>query len=1429
MIDTQKAQALYNGIANDYDLGDFDTFVTKLEDVNKRKALYDAVSKEYDVGETFEDFDAKLYVPQETIVSPEKKPVTVSPLAGFNDIISSTYYGTARFFEGLDNLAWYAGKIMKDPRAEQNITDATGRKVKPFGPFGAIAEDQRRWGRLFAKKGLPSDAGKAYSLMKSVYSGLGSAAMDISFITAFGLPQYLALTKTGEAAGMGEEGKQLAKAAGEGLAEGALMHGIFKGLGAFKPGTRVSASSMLFSGQQMIHELQKPPEERDWEAVFASGVVGGALAGLDASKGRSFKEIARDALGQTKFKKGVKQVKEAAKIVEEDRMVAAADLELSRAMANEALSTVEKTAAAEQVRQQFREMNYTKYAFDKARAEELNRALDIAIQENPVYRRARDLPDPEYVGPSAKGYAALKEDLAVRETWPFRGKVRKPEPVDPRDPNVLMERDLGPAKVHRERMDEAVYERARKAGLVEVPETKPIITDPRAVKEPRRPRSKQVPGDKQAALYDVKASNGLPYERLVIKHGKGPVDALIDEGALTVRRRGGKVTVFAAPEAKVKNLLAEDIIDIKPIITNLSNALGHTVRGSIEAAGGRRVGVLPYSEYNYQQARPHFQKAWEAYKAAGQSFARFVEEMATKYGEQVLPYLRQLEKENGNPVTKSTPYGKVTAPRGETLTISNVPKTHALPLDSYKVARKVTLARNKKAARLRAKYGDDIPTDKLKKLKAMEVKWDDMHPAHRAAMKEKVDRMQQGVEPVTPEYRAIMERLARNRIDDSYMSGETKPDDIVIQRTNPETGLKRPPVTARDLDALRELSQKDIPKSFTGWNFTSMIHLFNRMGKNIKEMFLHPHSEADHKKVQLVRAVRTQETAEIKKYKASGELTKGWQRRVGAYGVATRNEHGRAVLEQYGVKVPTWEELSTGEKAMYEFYRNKFDQLLPLINKARTAAGEAPIPKSADYVPFIRMIAEWEAQGGNPLSKPISVDYNPYAQKSITPFPFEKQLTESDINIQTDIQYGFQRYLDIASEHIFRSPVIAKQRELLKRLEDTRGNKVLDLREDAPNAFNEITEYVDFMSGKRKPPTFSREFEKALYKLNANIGMAVMSFNLRSTVIQPSAYGGTIHKVGLESALHGITALKSKESIKDIIRKSRVLDSRFYDVFISDLSETLSSKISNRRDVVAKTGLSLLTGLDMLTAVATWESGYYFAKNKRGISETAALRFADDLVLETQASASRSQRAKIQRSAVGKALTLFGTFNINQFSYVRSEVIGLGKPEMTPQERAYSIVRWAMITGLTNAAFQAVGIRPPFPSPLGSAIDELREGESALTAAGAAVGEFAEYVPVLGGTRYSEGLFGASGQTVSETMQLMISGKGGIPKAVQVTGKWVGIPGTQQLYKTYWMAKSGEPVVKSSLAPKAKKATKRKSSTRKSKSKRRGSPNRTTR
>lgn len=65
----EKLKALYEAVSQDYNVGTYEEFSTKLQDPAKQKAFYDGVGKDYELG-TFDEFSAKLAPPASVEAEP---------------------------------------------------------------------------------------------------------------------------------------------------------------------------------------------------------------------------------------------------------------------------------------------------------------------------------------------------------------------------------------------------------------------------------------------------------------------------------------------------------------------------------------------------------------------------------------------------------------------------------------------------------------------------------------------------------------------------------------------------------------------------------------------------------------------------------------------------------------------------------------------------------------------------------------------------------------------------------------------------------------------------------------------------------------------------------------------------------------------------------------------------------------------------------------------------------------------------------------------------------------------------------------------------------------------------------------------------------------------------------------------------------------
>jgi hypothetical protein len=212
--------------------------------------------------------------------------------------------------------------------------------------------------------------------------------------------------------------------------------------------------------------------------------------------------------------------------------------------------------------------------------------------------------------------------------------------------------------------------------------------------------------------------------------------------------------------------------------------------------------------------------------------------------------------------------------------------------------------------------------------------------------------------------------------------------------------------------------------------------------------------------------------------------------------------------------------------------------------------------------------------------------------------------------------------------------------------------------------------------------------------------------------------------------------------------------------------------------------------LDMEAAVISW-NGAYRLGIERGFNHKKAVNFADDVVTRTQGSALPGDLAPIQRSALGKTLTLFQTFVINNWGFLTRDVLGLGNVSITNDVALKKVMTYVAAVTAFNMLYEQAGVSSPFPTPINDAIRSVSEGDPmALTVEKVAFG-LIEPLPIIGSARYGKG---PGGPTVEALADAVKSLRGApmskpIPEAL---GVFTGIPGVSQAGKMMRAEKRGE-------------------------------------
>lgn len=504
-----------------------------------------------------------------------------------------------------------------------------------------------------------------------------------------------------------------------------------------------------------------------------------------------------------------------------------------------------------------------------------------------------------------------------------------------------------------------------------------------------------------------------------------------------------------------------------------------------------------------------------------------------------------------------------------------------------------------------------------------------------------------------------------------------------------------------------------------------------------------------------------------------------------AYG---QQKGGEAILKQNGIdKAP---ELTAEEMGLYETTRSYFEKMFVDLNNARRISGKEPFRKIENYFTFFRNL-EGELQKGKTV---LDVDPSAlYKTPNSTPFRFaKKRIIDEYGPVDFDAFGAFRIYTRSAQKHIHLTPALSKVEQLL----DGKYTDGFSFAEANPQAYNNIKAWAQFVAGENQQLVPSvPQIDSILRKLNGNISFAVLSYNPRSIGIQPTAIVNTATEIGSSWTMRGAFSLFKKEFRDMPFRESAVLRGRAgsagWDVSARDALLGRTSTVGKVQAAVGNFGISPLSKLDIGTALASWNGAYLKAKELYGFAHKEAVVFADDVVERTQASAARHAISPIQRNALGKTLTAFQTFVINNWGYLTRDVFGLGNPKISNKEVFRKVMTYTIGAQVVNAVFEdGFGMRSPYPAPVREALKRMdADGSLANIALGVAK-EFGEEVPLVGGAvRYGSSPFGATPQTVQDIFDTRRSTR----KKVETLGKLLGVPGTTTMSKGYqWLTQESD-------------------------------------
>lgn len=606
-----------------------------------------------------------------------------------------------------------------------------------------------------------------------------------------------------------------------------------------------------------------------------------------------------------------------------------------------------------------------------------------------------------------------------------------------------------------------------------------------------------------------------------------------------------------------------------------------------------------------------------------------------------------------------------------------------------------------------------------------------------------------------------------------------KKGNVIKQRTwkSAKTGerLTGPPVWELEEKIVKGLPE--LPnKPMGGWT-ENPIRTFEALGESAKELFYRPIKEAEHRVT-----IERQATHKWIKETFKGVPGKS-RRRIGAFAMA-QQKRGKSILESMGVKeIP---KLTKDEARVYNTLRKGFETYYQRLNEARKLSGKESFPKVENYFTFFRDLSLLEKMGFNPITTKSTMIQAQFQHLKTTPFRFAKARAKwGAMPVELDAMEIYRNYSEPAIRHIHMSPSIAKGREMLLTFGSKKTNTRWILKEEKPRTARFLTEWLDFQAGQRPVTNIPPIIEKAAMKLNQNIAFSLLSYNVRSALIQPSAFRNSIVEIGPKYLSRGIASLLDPKQRTFAMKESNVLLSRAYDVSATDAMQgIIKGNIGKAKRLAGSIGMKPLQYLDLETAKATWTGAYHKAREVLNYSHKKAVNYADDLVTKTQASAMPSDIAPIQRTALGKTVSSLGTFVLNEWGFITRDVLGIGNVKIDNVQAFKKTMSLIAATTLFNMVYEdLLGIDSPFPSPVTAYQEATERGDEWPSLSVAK--EFAEQVPIVGGgMRYGTGALGATVGLVERI------GRG--QAKPEDAGMVFGIPGSRQVAKTIKAKNRGE-------------------------------------
>ena len=371
--------------------------------------------------------------------------------------------------------------------------------------------------------------------------------------------------------------------------------------------------------------------------------------------------------------------------------------------------------------------------------------------------------------------------------------------------------------------------------------------------------------------------------------------------------------------------------------------------------------------------------------------------------------------------------------------------------------------------------------------------------------------------------------------------------------------------------------------------------------------------------------------------------------------------------------------LSPKEKRFVEFTRAYYDDSLDKINAQRKVLGHKPIPRRKNYITHLQTLTFKDSLGKSLLTEPDPTIFaKSQRAKGRSTFRFEKQRSEAGFD--EDIIASLQVYMNAVEKELAMNPIAAKVKAMIPHLPNPREQAYWEkwVKEAVLDGQTTLDQFVDNWS----PVAFSNIFSK----FSAATSRGALLGNVNVAFLQPSTIFMNPSKTGIKHAVFGTAEATTKKGVDFVVNNSALRKIRGLDKL--DLVKKDLSKVENAAN-------AFTSALDLKAFDTTWLSMYRKATADMGASHADAVKLADLTAGQVQAMYDKLLVPNILRSKTGRLVGQFGTFPINLWNSLTTDIISKYKGGER-QKALTGLVGMLASMQVANMTYSALGLRKPF-------------------------------------------------------------------------------------------------------------------------------------